>query len=395
MKSREVKVGYFSVDYSELSGWGGSMDLDAVELAFRKNFKDRGELGASVSIWKEGVEVLNLADGWCERERSKPWTADTIVPFYSATKALASATLLMLLEENGLSPDDLVCRVWEDFPNSSATFSELLSHQCGLAALDKKSSVFDHEEVISAIEAQEPNWELGDGHGYHPRTFGFLVDEPVRILTGKPLGEVFRERIAEPLGLELWIGLPESEFSRVATLYPGKMDKADLQSGFYKEFNQSGTLVRQAFSSPSGLQGVHEMNTPKAWQAGLPAMGGVGTAQALAKFYQAVIGEIPFFSDDVLGWMRTPVVMGDDRILMTPTRFSCGFQLDPLDENGEKIRHNYGAGMHAFGHPGAGGSHAFGDPDIGISYAYIMNQMDLSVLPGAKSTAIIQALSPR
>jgi len=86
-------------------------------------------------------------------------------------------------------------------------------------------------------------------------------------------------------------------------------------------------------------------------------------------------------------------VTGDDRILMTPTRFSCGFQLDPLDENGNKIRHNYGKGMHAFGHPGAGGSHAFGDPDTGISYAYIMNQMDLSVLPGAKSTGIIEALS--
>ncbi|MEO1857314.1 MAG: serine hydrolase domain-containing protein [Rubritalea sp.] len=369
------------------------MDLEAVKLAFRKNFAEHGELGASVSIWKEGVEVLNLADGWCERDEVRPWNSATIVPFYSATKALASATLLMLLEENGLSPDDLVCRVWTNFPNSSATFSELLSHQCGLAALDQKSSVFDHEEVISAIEAQESNWELGDGHGYHPRTFGFLVEEPVRILTDKRLGAVFRERIADPLGLELWIGLPASEFSRVATLYTGKMDKSDLLSGFYKEFNQSGTLVRQAFSSPRGLQGVHEMNTPKAWQSGLPAMGGIGTAQSLAKFYQAAIGAIPLFSDEVLEWMRTPVVTGDDRILMTPTRFSCGFQLDPLDENGDKVRRNYGEGLHAFGHPGAGGSHAFGDPDSGISYAYIMNQMDLSVLPGAKSSAIIQALS--
>jgi CubicO group peptidase (beta-lactamase class C family) len=368
------------------------MQLDVLEQTFLKNFADRGELGASVSVWKDGEEILNLAKGWCEREQTKSWTPETMVPVYSATKALASATLLMLLEENGLTPDDLVCRVWPRFPNSSATFAELMSHQCGLAALDQKASVFDYEEVISAIEAQEPNWDLGDGHGYHPRTFGFLLEEPVRLLAGKRLGEVFRERIAEPLGLDLWIGLPEIEFDRVATLYPGKMDKSDLESGFYKEFNQQGTLVRQAFSSPRGLQGVHEMNTPKAWQVGLPAMGGIGTAQALAKFYQAAIGAIPFFSDDVLEWMRTPVVMGDDRILMTQTRFSCGFQLDPLDQNGEKIRHNYGKGMQAFGHPGAGGSHAFGDPDSGVSYAYIMNQMDLSVLPGAKSSALIDAL---
>ncbi|MFC4990868.1 serine hydrolase, partial [Rubritalea tangerina] len=114
--------------------------------------------------------------------------------------------------------------------------------------------VFEYEAVIAAIEAQEPNWDLGDGHGYHPRTFGFIVEEPVRLLSGKRLGEVFRERIAEPLGLELWIGLPESEFGRVATLYPGKTDKSDLESGFYKAFNQQGTLVRQAFSSRGGCR---------------------------------------------------------------------------------------------------------------------------------------------
>jgi len=97
------------------------MQLDAVELAFRKNFEEYGELGASVSVWKNGEEVLNLADGWCERDQQRPWTEQTMVPFYSATKALASATLLMLLDENGLTPDDLVCRVWANFPNASAT----------------------------------------------------------------------------------------------------------------------------------------------------------------------------------------------------------------------------------------------------------------------------------
>ena len=369
------------------------MNLDLVEQVFKKNFSERGELGASVSVWKDGVEVLSLADGWCEREQVHPWTAETMVPFYSATKALASATLLMLLDENGLTPDDLVCRVWSDFPNGSATFAEMLSHQCGLAALDRQANVFDYQGVISAIESQDENWELGDGHGYHPRTFGFLLDECVRQLTGQKLGDVWREKIAEPLSLDLWIGLPESEFGRVAKLYPGKMDKSDLESGFYKEFNKQGTLVRNAFSSPRGLQGVHEMNKSEAWTSGLPAMGGVGTAQSLAKFYQVAIGAIPFFSDDVLEWMSTPLVMGDDKVLMTPTRFTCGFQMDPLDDDGEKIRNNYGKGMHAFGHPGAGGSHGFGDPESGVSFAYIMNQMDLSVLPGAKSSDIIQALS--
>ena len=134
------------------------------------------------------------------------------------------------------------------------------------------------------------------------------------------------------------------------------------------------------------------MNTPKAWTSGLPAMGGVATADALAKFYQACIGQIDCFSDDVLEWMRESQAMGDDKILCTPTHFSCGFQKDPLDPNGNKIRQHYGSSLNAFGHPGAGGSHAFGDPDSGISFAYTMNQMDLAVLPGAKSLNLIQKL---
>lgn len=367
-------------------------NLDALYEVFMENFSKHGEIGATVSVWKDGTEVLSMWKGWMDKSETKAWEGNTMVPFYSATKGPASATLLMLLDENGLTPESRVIQVWRDFPNDQATFAELMSHQCGLAALDESASVYDYEAVISAIENQEPNWELGAGHGYHPRTYGFLLDELCRLLTGKRIGEMWREKIAEPLELDLWIGLPESEFGRVATLYPGKMDKTELESGFYKEFHQSGSLVKRAFSSPKGLHAVHEMNTPEAWQSALPAMGGVGTAQALAKFYQAAIGAIPFFSDDVLSWMKQSQVMGDDKVLMTPTHFSCGFQKDPLDENDEKMRNHYGDSLEAFGHPGAGGSHAFGDPESGISFAYTMNQMDLAVLPGAKSLNMIKTL---
>ncbi|SHK37746.1 CubicO group peptidase, beta-lactamase class C family [Rubritalea squalenifaciens DSM 18772] len=366
--------------------------VDKIKEVFERNFAERGELGASVSVWRDGEEILNLAQGWCDRTKQREWTADTMVPVYSATKGPASAILLMLLEENGLTPQDLVVRVWDEFPNKNATFAELMSHQSGFAALDKKASVFDYGAVIEAVEQQAPNWPLGDGHGYHPRTYGFLLEKPVRELSGKTLGEVWRERVAEPLGLDFWIGLPESEFGRVATLYPGKMDKSDLESGFYKEFNQEGTLVRKAFGSPRGLHAVQEMNKQEAWQAALPAMGGVGTARALAKFYQAAIGRIECFSHDVLEWIKTPVIQGEDRILRTPTRFTCGFQMDPLDDHGSKLRHNYGAALEAFGHPGAGGSHALGDPESGVSFAYIMNQMELAVLPGPKSLEMIAAI---
>lgn len=366
--------------------------LEATREAFLQNFESANELGASLSVWYQGEEVLNLAEGYCERDKARAWNSETLIPVYSATKGPASAVLLMVLDQHGLTPQDKVSAVWEQFPVKEATFAQMLSHQCGLAAIDEYVSVFDYDAVISAIEKQEPNWVLGDGHGYHPRTFGFLLDEICRKITGKRIAPIFKEKIADPLDIEMWIGLPEEQHQRVATLYPGKMDKSDLQSGFYRELNKEGTLVRKTFNSPRGLGAVQEMNKPEAWTAGLPAMGGVATASALAKFYQAAIGEIDFFNPNVMSWMNQPQVMGDDKILHTKTRFGCGFQLDPLDSFGQKIRNNYGPSEFAFGHPGAGGSHAFGDPDSGISFAYVMNQMELAVLPNKKSLSIIEAL---
>jgi CubicO group peptidase (beta-lactamase class C family) len=367
--------------------------LGKVLEVFERNFRDRGELGASISIWWSGTELISEGHGWCEREKSRSWTRDTLVPVYSATKVPAAATLLMALESRGLSAATPVTEVWSGFPVKEARFSHLLSHQCGLAVLDRKVSVFEHAEVVEAIEAQAPAWILGESQGYHPRTFGTLVDEPVRRLTGKSLGVFWRETLAGPLGLDFWIGLPESEWPRVARLYPGKAGHDDLADAFYKQLTTSGTFTRRAFSSPRGLHAIHEMNEPRAWAAGLPALGGVGTASALARFYQAAIGSILSpLSAETRHALATPQRTGEDLVLLRPSTFTCGAQQDPLDSSGRKIRRIYGPSLSAFGHPGAGGSHAMGDPATGISFAYVMNQMDLNVMPGLKCSEMVDAL---
>lgn len=367
--------------------------LGRVVEEFERNFRDHAELGASVSVWWNGVEVLSLGQGWCEREKVRPWTAETLVPVYSATKGPAAAALLLALHQHGLGPQTPVREVWPEFPIAGASFAQLLSHQCGLAALDQRASVWNHEEVVAALEAQQPAWTPGDGHGYHPRMFGALVDEPVRRLTGLTLGAFFQRGIAGPMDLEFWIGLPEREHPRVATLYPGKADKSDLEEGFYKEFHREGSLTRRAFFSPRGLHAVQEMNTPSAWSAGFPAMGGIGTASSLAKFYQAAIGvlesPLPPEVRQALGELQS---QGEDRVLLRETAFTCGCQMDPLEPSGGKKRRLYGPSATAFGHPGAGGSHGFGDPSSGLSFAYVMNQMELSVFPTRKCTAMIDAL---
>lgn len=367
--------------------------LGAVLDRFHENFAADGELGASVSVWWRGTEVLREGRGWCERNHRREWTTDTLVPVYSATKGPSSATLLLALDEKGMGVETPVREVWKEFPVEEASFGDLLSHQCGLAALERAADAWDHGAIVEAIEAQEPAWRPGEGHGYHPRTFGVLVDEPVRRLTGMPLGQFWNEQVAAPLSLEFWIGLPEDEFSRVAELHPGRAKIGNRDALFYREFAREGSLTFRAFRSPSGFRSVREMNDPKAWERGFPAKGGVGTASALAKFYQVAIGAIPGpFGPAVLKALATPRIQGDDRVLMQPTCFSAGCQMDPVDEEGNKRRRLYGVETGAFGHPGAGGSHAFGDPKNGISFAYTMNQMELSVLPGRKSTAMIDRL---
>lgn len=367
--------------------------LGKVVEAFERNFRDRGELGASISIWWEGTEILSHGHGWCERENTRSWTIRTLVPVYSATKVPAAATLLMALASRGLSEETPVREIWPRFPVADAKFSHLLSHQCGLAVLDRRAGVLDHPAVVEAIECQTPAWRLGDGHGYHPRTFGALVDEPVRRLTGLPLGGYWREVIAGPMGIDFWIGLPEPEWPRVARLYPGKAGRDDLADAFYKQLTTSGTFTRQAFSSPRGLHSIHEMNEPRSWAAGLPALGGVGTASALAKFYQAAIGSIESpLTPRVRHALSHAVSAAEDRVLLRPTVFTCGAQQDPVDAAGRKLRRIYGPSKSAFGHPGAGGSHGLGDPETGVSFAYVMNQMDLSVMPGLKCVEMIDAL---
>jgi CubicO group peptidase (beta-lactamase class C family) len=365
---------------------------DVIDV-FERNFIECGELGASVSIWKNGEKILSLGKGFREREKSSEWSSDTLIPVYSATKGPASAAMLLALDRSGLNAETPVREVWKNFPIAEATFGDMLSHQCGLAALDEKIDIWNYDEIIAAIERQSLNWLWGNGHGYHPRTFGFLLDEIVRKLTGIKLGDWWWQELARPMNWEFWIGLPEKQWSRVAMLVPARAEKGELEKGFYKEYMTEGTLTRRAFLSPKGLHAVQEMNQSRVWSAGFPSMGGVTTASALAQFYQAAIGAIssPLTESvkQALGQLR---VQGDDQVLLQKLAFTAGCQMDPVNEIGQKISTMYGSSLSAFGHPGAGGSHGFGDPKSGISFAYTMNKMALNVMPNTKCLDMIDCL---
>ena len=365
-----------------------------LEKAFDHNFAERGEIGASVSVWQNGREVASLSRGWCEREEVRPWTEETLAPVYSVSKGPAAATFLLVLREAGLTPEDLVRRVWPELKVGDLTFLELLSHRTGLPGVNGEVEVADRAAVVRALEATEPFWESGMEHGYHARSIGFLLDELCERLLDQRLGRCWREWVADPLGLDFWIGLPEEEFGRVAKLYPGRYLIRKEEKPFYEAMQTEGSLARRAFGSLKGYQSASEMNDSAAWAGGFPAFGGVGTARALAHFYQAVLGqtEQEVFPKETRGVLRERLLQGPDQVLQLETSFGAGMMFDPVDSEGQKLRQLFGPNVEAFGHPGAGGSHAFCDPVTGLSFAYTMNQMELGLFPGERGLGLVRAV---
>ncbi|MEM7145150.1 MAG: serine hydrolase domain-containing protein [Verrucomicrobiota bacterium] len=379
---------------------------EPMERVFQDNFSLRGEVGASVAVWRDGVEAVSLAGGLREKGGNLPWEKDTLVPVWSATKGLSAAAFLLALDEAGKDLDEEVATVWEGLGSGAKaglTFGQVLSHQAGLPALDEAVQIADHEGVVRALEGQVQAWRPGEGrHGYHPRTWGFIVDELLRRLTGaRCLGEYWRERLAIPLGLDLWIGeLTADVYGRVAPVYAGKPRPEGLgeDGPFYNAFGKVDSLTHRAFTSPRGLDGVSRFNDPSAWNMGLAAMGGLATASGLAKFYGILAcggewGGERIFSERVMGWMETVLVDGDDLVFLRPTAFGAGMMKDPVDGvNGEKVRSIFGPSTRAFGHPGAGGSHGFADPERRMGFGYVMNQMELGILPKEKAMGLVGAV---
>ncbi len=374
----------------------------AVRRWFEGNFRERGELGASVSVWKNGAEALSLSHGHASRERAREWTEDTLVPVWSATKGPAAVSCLIALHDAGLPLECQVAEVWPEFVaagKGGITFRQVLNHRAGLCALDERAPVTNHDEVVSAIERQPPLSLPGEQQAYHARTFGFLLDEIVRRITGaESISEHFQTMIAGPLGIEFWMSLPQQHHERVAMLCPGKMSIASRDQPFLRAFASPGSLTRRAFASPVGLAAIADMNRPEAWSLGDASMGGISTARGLAKFYALLSARGQWqgrqiVPASVIAEMETVQSQGHDEVLCLRAAYSSGMMKDPLDaETGQKIRSLLGPSPSAFGHAGAGGSLAFADPENGLAFAYTMNQMETGPLPGEKAAGLVAAV---
>jgi CubicO group peptidase (beta-lactamase class C family) len=345
---------------------------EPVRDAFVANFTERGEVGAAVCVYRDGRPVVDLCGGLADPATQRPWVSDTIVLVYSMTKGVTAVCANLLIERGLLDPDAPVAQYWPEFAaNGKADIPVrwVLSHRAGLAVIDADVGLADAlswTPVVDALAAQAPNWEPGTAHGYHLRSFGWLVGELVRRIDGRTIGAFFADEVAAPLGLDFWIGLPEAQEPRVAMLVPPPPEFAELLRGLPDDL-----LLGKATTGPSGLFMYDDMwNRRELRACELPSSNGVGDARSVARLYASLLGEV----DGVRTLTAATVaaasacqVRGPDRVILVDTAFGLGFMLPPALPAA--------VGPRAFGHGGAGGSVSFADPDAGLAFAYTMNHI--------------------
>ncbi|MEQ8858633.1 MAG: serine hydrolase domain-containing protein [Pseudomonadales bacterium] len=353
--------------------------------AFLQGFEEGRDVGASLAVFIDGAPVIDVWHGHVDRAGTIPWREDTLVCMFSVTKAMAAVCLLQAVARGQVELDAPVADCWPEFAGqgkTGITLRHLLSHRAGLVGFHQpvdRDILYDWDRVTAALAAETPWWNPGEKHGYHARTFGFLVGEVLRRRTGRSIGEWFRAEVAEPLGLDFAIGLPERDLARCAEMLPARLRpgvKQDLPPGtreMLRRFGDASTATGAAFQNPS--MGAGYMNSAKFRRAEIPAANGHGTARAAAGMYDRLA---TLLEADVLAEATSTQSIGPDEVLRSTTHFGLGFMLHHDDTP-------VGLRSGSFGHAGAGGSMAFRDPAAGISFCFAMNQMEMGVITGGAS----------
>ena len=370
-------------------GGTASPRFAAVRDAFAEGFARRAELGASVAVVVDGRLEVELWGGFTDRSRTKPWARDTLVNVYSTTKGFTSACVHRLVDEGKLDLDAPVTRYWPELRATAVRVHMLLDHTAGLPAIRAPlppEALFDWDVLTRALAAEEPWWEPGSKHGYHPFTFGWLVGELIRRVSGETPGAYFRRHVAGPLGLDAHIGLAESEDARCAELRPLPRVPG-VPTLFDRIMADPTSMTARAFTNPPTMAMATTTSTREWRGAEIPSVNGHVTAAAIARFYGALAsGGGTVLSPAAIERARTERVRGLDATLGVTTRFGLGFMLP--QEGAE----SYGPNLGSFGHAGAGGSLGFADPEARVGFGYAMNGVGAAILIDPRARALIDAV---
>jgi CubicO group peptidase (beta-lactamase class C family) len=370
--------------------------FNRVKEAFANNFEKGSEVGAAASITVDGKTVVDIWAGYADKEKTRPWTRDTLVNCYSTTKGVTAICAHRLASEGKLDIDAPVARYWPEFAQGGKAelpVRYLLGHRAGLPAIRKPlkaDDLYNWKTMCTALAEQEPWWEPGTNHGYHALTFGWLVGEVIRRISGKTPGVYLRDELAGPLGLDMHIGLDAKHDARTAVLIPSPPPAPGEPNLFAEIAKNPESMMAKAFANPPVL-GMPGLDSSRAWRAAeIPAGNGHFTARGLARLYGALArgGELDgvrVMSPAQVAHCSEQQSIGSDAVLILSTRFSLGFM---MSQPGASL----GPNPKAFGHPGAGGSLGFADPEAKVGFGYTMNKMQSSLLIDPRATAMIDAL---
>ncbi|HEX3796246.1 MAG TPA: serine hydrolase domain-containing protein [Acidimicrobiales bacterium] len=377
---------------------GGQVEpgFEAVRDAFTHNFTVGRELGAAFCLHVEGKKVVDLWGGSFDRSGTHPYGQDTLQLVFSSTKGATAACANLLAQRGQLDLNAPVATYWPEFAQAGKEDMPvlfLLTHQAGLPAIDRTLSAEEvqaWDPVVAALAEQTPFWEPGTAHGYHALTYGWLVGEVVRRVSGRSLGTYFAEEIAGPLGLEFWIGLPQDLEHRVSPISGG----ASPGGGEGTPADYASTLVARALNAGGAFGDPGWMNRP-AWHAAeVPAANGITNATSLSRLYAGLIGSVdggpaePILTMDQINQARTVRTFGPDQVFLT-----LGFPMEQWIGQGFWVSSPYApfGGEGSFGHTGAGGSYGFADPEHRLAAGYTMNKMSAGVTGDPRARRLIRA----
>ena len=346
--------------------------FEAVRAAFAEMIRQDHEVGAALAVSHHGEPVIDIWAGHIDADRTQLWQRDTIVNLYSVGKAFTALCLLQQVELGRVDLDTPVAHYWPEFAQAGKEripVRQLLTHEAGLPAVRKElppGSSLDWDLLCAALAEQEPWWEPGSAHGYHTNTFGHLVGEVLRRVTGLSVGAYLRDELCGPGQIDFHIGFGAELDHRVADVLPA----APRDEG--SDLPEPSEMQKKATLNPPGLSGQEIVNQ-RSWRAAeVPATNGHGNARALARLYGALatdgeLGGLHILAPQWIERASTEAVYGKDAMLGRVTRFGLGFQLT-------MEKRPLGPNPRTFGHFGAGGSLGFADPDAGIGFGYAMNR---------------------
>ena len=378
-----------------------------VREEFERNFRERGEVGASVCVTVDGETVVDLWGGMARPETGAPWQADSVGLVWSCTKGATALCAHVLAARGRLDLDAPVVQYWPEFGQAGKeriTVAMLLNHQAGLPVTRQplpEGAFYNWTLMAAALAAEAPFWEPGTRNGYHALTFGWLVGEVVRRVSGKSLGTFFRDEIAGPLGLDFWIGLPEAVEPRVTPMImPEPPGPGEPVSPFFQQAATDQTSIPALlFGNAGGYFNPGECDSRAGHAAEIPAANGITNARGLAGMYAPLAcggrlrGVELVNQDTLMRMIRVASATGQDATLLIPTRFSLGF-MKAIDNRRLPLGQQDSALLaeESFGHAGYGGSIGFADPRARMSFGYMMNKMGPGTLLGPRGQSLVDAV---